>query len=255
MLHLGTVTWMLAADWDLDTLLARCEETGFEGVELRTTHAHGVEPELDATGREHVRRRFEASPVQLVGLGTVYEYHALDVEVLRANIEGTKRAIELAADVGAQGVKVRPNGHQESAGVPRARTLEQIGYALAECGEYAAGKGVELRLEMHGSVASAPDIAQILRACGHPSVKVCWNCEGVDVKGGSVREAFDLMRGHVGLVHVRELWDPGYPYRELFALLSAADYGGFCLAEIGGNPDPVRLMRYYCALWQELVAR
>ena len=252
VLHLGLVTYNLARGWDLDLLIERCAETGFEGVELRTTHAHGVEPALDAAGRARVRQRFTGSPVQLVGLGTVCEYHALDPAEVNANIEATKRAVDLAADVGAGGVKVRPNGDQEQAGVPRARTLEQIGRALAECGEYADRRGVELRLEMHGSVAAAPDVATILRACGHPSVRVCWNSNAVDVAGGSVRAAFDLMRGHIGLVHTTELWNRAYPYRELFGLLRGSSYAGFCLAEIPESPEPVRLMRYYRALWQEL---
>jgi sugar phosphate isomerase/epimerase len=252
MLHLGLVTYNLARDWDLDLLLARCAETGFEGVELRTTHAHGVEPTLSPEERAAVRRRFAASPVRLVGIGTVCEYHALDPAVVRANIEATKRAVDLAADVGAEGVKVRPNGDQEAAGVPRAVTLEQIGRALAECGEYAAGRGVDIRLEMHGSVAAAPDIAAILRACGHPAVRVCWNSNAVDVVDGSVRAAFGLVGARIGLVHITELWDRRYPYRELFSLLRGAGYDGFCLAEIPASPEPVRLMRYYRALWQEL---
>src|SRR5438874_12179260 len=35
---LGLVTYELAKDWDIDTIIKNCEATGFEGVELRTTH-------------------------------------------------------------------------------------------------------------------------------------------------------------------------------------------------------------------------
>jgi sugar phosphate isomerase/epimerase len=255
LLHLGLVTYNLAHDWDLDTLVARCAETGFEGVELRTGHAHGVEPDLGPEARAAVRRRFASAPVRLVGIGTVCEYHALDPAEVRANIEATRRAIDLAADVGCPGVKVRPNGDQERAGVPRARTLEQIGRALAECGEHAARRGVEIRLEMHGSVARAPDIAAILEACGHPAVRVCWNSNDVDVEGGSVAAAFALMRPYLGLVHINELWRREYPWRELFALLRGVGYGGYCLAEIPASAEPVRLMRYYRALFQELAGQ
>ena len=41
--HLGLVTYNVAKDWDLDTILRLVPEAGFEGVEFRTTHAHGVE--------------------------------------------------------------------------------------------------------------------------------------------------------------------------------------------------------------------
>jgi len=42
---------MWGFDWKLPELLANCEKAGAEGVELRTGHAHGVEPELSAAGR------------------------------------------------------------------------------------------------------------------------------------------------------------------------------------------------------------
>ena len=69
-MKLGIVTYNIGKDWDLDTLIANCEETGFDGVELRTTHAHGVEVELSAAERTAVRKRFGDSKVEIVGLGS-----------------------------------------------------------------------------------------------------------------------------------------------------------------------------------------
>ena len=46
MLQLGTITYNIAKDWDLPTLLKRLEALHFEGVELRTSHAHKVEVEF-----------------------------------------------------------------------------------------------------------------------------------------------------------------------------------------------------------------
>ncbi len=255
MLHVGLVTYNLARDWDLATILERCAAAGFESVELRTTHGHGVEPTLSPEARRDVRARFASSPVRLCGIGTVCEYHSPDREVVEQNIAATAAAVDLAADLGCPGVKVRPNGDNVRSGIPKAETLRQIGRALARCGEYAARREVELRLEMHGSVAAAVDIAAILEACGHPSVRVCWNCNLIDVKNGSVAGDFALMRGRIGLVHIQELWNTNYPWRELFRLLNASGFEGDCLAEIPASPDPVRLMRYYRALFQELAGQ
>jgi len=38
----------------------------------------------------------------------------------------------------------------------------------------------------------------------------------------------------------------------LFGLMKAAGYNRYCLAEIPETSDPLRLMRYYRALWLEL---
>ena len=147
-LRLGTVTYNLGRSWDLETLIRNCTETGFEGVELRSTHAHGVEIDISPEKRREVMMRFQDSPVRLVGLGSACEYHSPDPEVLRRNIEETKAFVRLAHDVGAPGVKVRPNGLPE--GVPEEKTLEQIGLALRECGAFGNGWGVQIRMEVHG---------------------------------------------------------------------------------------------------------
>jgi len=47
-MRFGMVTYQWGKDWDLPTLIANCAQTGVLGVELRTTHAHGVEPGLSA---------------------------------------------------------------------------------------------------------------------------------------------------------------------------------------------------------------
>jgi sugar phosphate isomerase/epimerase len=252
---LGLVTYNLAKDWDVPTIIERCSRTGFAGVELRTTHGHGVEPSLPAGQRREVKQRFADSAVRLVGLGTTCEYHALDPEVVRQNVALTKEFVKLAHDVGAEGVKVRPNGHQEAAGVPREKTLEQIGLALRECGTFAHEYGVQIRLEMHGSVADARDIRRIIDAADHPNVRVCWNSNKVDVKDGSVRHDFELMQPFISLVHITELWQDAYgeyPYHELFSLLRTAGYQGYCCAEIPSSQEAERLMRYYRALFMAL---
>ena len=50
-MKLGLVTYMWGADWDLPTLLKNCAATGFEAVELRSTHKHGVEPMISPAQR------------------------------------------------------------------------------------------------------------------------------------------------------------------------------------------------------------
>ena len=44
---LGAVTYNVLKDWDLETLIKNLEAAGFEAVELRTGHSHGIEPALD----------------------------------------------------------------------------------------------------------------------------------------------------------------------------------------------------------------
>jgi sugar phosphate isomerase/epimerase len=245
---LGLVTYNLAKDWDIPTIIKNCEATGFEAVELRTTHKHGVEPTLSKELRSEVKNRFVGSKVRLLSLGSVCEFHSPERSTVRQNIDECKRFIELAHDIGAMGVKVRPNGIPKE--VPEDKTIAQIGAALRECGEFAKGSGVEVWVEVHGRDSSQPArMAKMMRAANHPQVAICWNSNQEDVTNGSIKQSFALLKPWLRNAHINELWKPEYPWRELFGLMKAAGYNRYCLAEIPETSDPLRLMRYYRALW------
>ena len=270
--RLGLVTYNLAKDWDIDTIIRNCEETGFEGVELRTTHKHGVEISLDKSQRQVVKQRFAASRVRLMSLGTTCEFESPDPTVVEKNVEETRRWCELARDLGCVGVKVRPNGFPP--GVPEDKTLEQIGHALARCGDIARDHGVEIWLEVHGpGTMLPPNTRRILSVANHPAVGACWNSNDTDVVDGSVKSSFDLLKPWIRSCHINELWrtrspwgggpaafetpQPGfpawqtpYPWRELFTLLRSIGFARYTYAEVPESCEPIRFMHYYRALWQ-----
>lgn len=253
-MRLGLITYNIAKDWDLPTLIDRVKAVGWDGVELRTQHAHGVEIALDATRRKEVRQRFLDSGVTLWALGTTCEYQSSDAAVVAANIEQTRRWCQLAADVGAQGVKVRPNGLPKDADL--ARTLAQIGNALRSCGEAASQEGVEIFLEVHGAgTQNPPNLRAILEHCGHASVGACWNSNLTDVVNGSVKSSFELLQPYLRACHINDLWSSAYPYRELFSLLQQSGYDRFTLCEVATPIPPdaaAPFLSCYRALWQAL---
>jgi len=249
-LRLGTVTYNIAKDWDIPSLIKHLTEAGFEAVELRTTHKHGVEIALSPAARADVRARFADSPVKIGGLGTTCEYHSPDAAIVRKNIDETKAWVLLAKDIGAPGVKVRPNGLPRD--VPEEKTLEQIGRSLAECGAFAREHGVKIQLEVHGQGTSRlPRIRRILDYGGNdPGVKVCWNSNPEDLLDGGFDANFRLVRDQIGQVHMRDLFVEEYPWRSLLGALTAMKFDGYCFAEIPESADPVRVLKYFRALFR-----
>lgn len=247
---LGLVTYNLAKDWDIDTIIKNCEATGFEGVELRTLHRHGVEPSISQAMRAQVRKRFEDSRVRLVSLGSTCEFESPDPAVVRQNIELTRQFCQLAHDLGCTGVKVRPNGFPPNS--DHAKVLEQIGNALAECGGIARGLGVEIWLEVHGPETQIPSsIRAIMEACHHPAVGICWNSNPTDVAAGSVKQNFDMLKPWLRSCHIHDLDRKDYPWRELFSLFRGAEYSRYTFCEVDKpSCEPVRFMNYYRALWE-----
>lgn len=250
-MQLGLVTYNWGKDWDLPTVIANCEQTGFAGVELRSTHKHGVEPSLSAAERREVAARFADSPVELVGLGTACEYHSSDPAELKKNIEETKAFIQLCHDCAGTGIKVRPNGLPTD--VPISRTLEQIGKTMAEMAAYGEGFGVEIRLEVHGrGTSEVPHIHKIMQAADHPGAVVCWNCNKTDLAGEGLEHNFKLVQDRLGTIHIHDLISD-YPWTQLFALLNQSGFDSWTLLEEGqATSDPIRVMKYYRMLWERM---
>lgn len=242
-LKLGLVTYQWGKDYTLAELLKVCEQTKYAGVELRSTHRHGVEPSLNATQRSEAKKRFADSPVALVGLGSACEYHASNPTVVQKNIDETKAFIDLSAELGGSGVKVRPNGLPQD--VPVEKTLEQIGNSLRIVGEYAAKANQQIRLEVHGKgTQEIPNMKKIMEVADHPNVVVCWNCNATDLSGAGFEANFDALAKWMGTVHIHDL-RPGkvdYPWPALLKKLKACDAKGFtgwCLMEDGATPADI----------------
>ncbi len=227
--HLGLVSYNVAKEWDLATILRLCREAQFEGVEFRTTHAHGVERTLSAAERKDVRKRCADAGLLQTSLGSVCEFHSPDPAVVRKNVDDCREWVLLAKDIGARAVKVRPNGLPKD--VPEDDTLQQIGRALAECGAFARDHGVEIWVEVHGDQTKIPArMRRIMDVCSHPTVGLTWNSNDTDVVDGSVGKSFGLLGPLVRCCHITDLRS-NYPYRELFGLLRGAAFTGFTLCE------------------------
>ncbi len=252
-LKIGAVTYNIAKDWDVPTIIKNFTDVGLDAVELRTTHAHGVELSLSAAQRAEVRKRFEASPIKIGGLGSTCEYHAADPAVVRRNVEETKQWVQLAKDLGCPSVKVRPNGLRKD--VPEEQTLEQIGKALKECGQAAVDAGVRIQLEVHGAETQRiPRIVKILQyAERHPGVWICWNSNPTDLMDGGLEKNFALLKDRIGQVHMRDLYVEEYPWQRLIQLLQEMKFPGYCFAEQGEiTSDGVRVLRYFRGMFRHM---
>ena len=249
--HLGAITYNTMKDLDLESIIQLMEKVGYEGVELRTGHKHGVEPSISQEDRAKVRRRFEQSKIRLVSYGTTCRFQSPDEAERKKQVDIAKQFVDLARDTGAMGIKIQPMGFPE--GVSKETTIQNFGASMREVGEYGLGQKVEIWMEVHGRGTSDPPVAAaIVKAAGHKNVGVCWNSNDTDVANGSVAASFELLKPWIRSVHINELSNDRYPWRELFTLLRKAKYNRYTFAEVQESKEPERFLRGYKALWTEL---
>lgn len=237
-IRFGLVTFQWGKDWDLPTLIENCSKSETLGVELRTTHKHGVEPTLSEAERIDVRKRFADSNVRCVGIGSNERFDSPDAATLKRAIEATREFVMLSHDVGGSGVKVKPDNFHKD--VPREKTIEQIGKALNEVAEFASGFGQQIRLEVHGECCQLPTIKAIMDVADNPNVAICWNCNPQDLEEPGLESNFNLVKARFGeTVHIHRLDSKTYPHQKLLDLFVKLDYSGWLMLEEGEVPkDP-----------------
>jgi sugar phosphate isomerase/epimerase len=255
----GLCTYMWGADWDIPTLIKNLKQLGMRGVD----HAHKVSPELTPEKRQEVRRIFAESEIELIGMGTTCEFDSPDKGKLMTNLDVAKQHVKLSHDIGGSGIKVRPNKLHEKEGIAKEKTLEQIGKALAEVGDFAIGFGQEIRLEVHGEITNLADIRIIMETAKSDNVRVCWNSNPQDATGEGIEKNFALVKEFLGhTTHIHELDGGGksssgsaYPYDKLFKLMVEADYEGWMLMEASSKPeDKVKALGDQKAIWTKMMA-
>jgi sugar phosphate isomerase/epimerase len=253
-MKLGFVTYLWGKDWDQDTLIRNLTASGIHGVELRVEHAHKVSPALTKEERSVVKKKFQDSPVQIIGMGTNQQYDYVEPEKLRESIEQTKAFFQLSRDIGGLGVKVKPN--QFRPGIPHEKTIEQIGKSLNELAKYGADMGQILRLEVHGNeTQELTNIKAIMDVANHPNATVCWNCNAQDLNGGGLEANFNMVKARFGdICHVRELNDTTYPYQDLMNLFKKINYQGWILLECRTDPaDKVKALIEQREIFEKMI--
>jgi len=253
-MKLGLVTYQWGKDWDVPTIIKNCTESGVLGVELRVEHAHGVGLGMPESQMAEVKKMFDDSAVEIVGMGTNEAYDSPDPDVLNQKIENTKEFLRISQAIGGSGVKVKPNQFHE--GVPHEKTLEQIGISLNTLGEYAGGLGQVIRLEVHGKgTQELPAIKKIMDHVKSPNAGACWNCNDQDLNGEGLEYNFNLVKDRFAdIVHIRELNIGEYPYQELMNLFVGIDYEGWILLECRQMPDDgVKAMIEQREIFQEMI--
>ncbi len=255
-IKLGLVTYLWAKDWNIPTIIKNCTTSNVLGVELRIEHAHGVTLDLSAEQRKEVKRQFDDSAVQLIGMGTNEEYHSVDPAKVKNAIDNTKKWLQLSKDIGGSGVKVKPNGLPKE--VAKEKTLEQIGKALNELGEFALNMGQQIRLEVHGrDTQQLVNIKSIMDYVENKGATVCWNSNDQDLDGNGLEYNFNLVKNRFGdTCHVREMNIGDYPYQQLMDMFVQMDYRGWVLLECRTNPnDKVAALTEQQMVFNEMIAK
>jgi len=244
----------------LGELLALAAELGYDGIEPRigAGHGHGIEIERGAAERRAIREQAAASGVALCCIATSCKY--ADPAGAEQSVAETRRALELAADVGSS--RLRVFGGAIPAGVGRAAAIDGVAAALRSVAGEAEQHGVTICLETHDDWCDPQHVAEVLRRVDSPAVAANWDYQHtIRVAKTTVDQAFAVLEPWIKHVHFhdgRDLADQlvflpigsgDFPQRRVLQLLLDAGYDGYLSGEwINWEPYEVHLPRELAAM-------
>lgn len=183
-------------------IIAMAASLGYNGVELRFVQGEDSLwklPVFQGTKLLATKRSLSDCGLVVSCLDTSCRFHSPDVAERNRWLEEGERMSDLAATLGAPGVRVF--GDTIQPGANRDFTRSWIAEGIGKLAEIASRNGVEVWLESHGDFASAIESLTILRQSGASQAGVLWdpaNCfveaketpaEGAQKLGAAIRHA------------------------------------------------------------------
>ena len=248
------LTYQLGKDWTLDEIIQVSNKLKLDGVEFRAEagHKHGVELETSADERSEIKKKMADAGLITAGLGTSVRFEYPEPEERKKQVEHTKEFVQLAKDIGAE--RVRVFGNCFPPGRPKEDLVGWITEGLLEISEFAADHAVEVDLEMHGDLWYWEPCVKIMENVDKTFIGLVENCDPREVVGGSVKPSYERVAPYIRHVHMHNLEDVRFPYRELFEMLYLDDYQGFLSMEASGSSDPERIVALYKLYLDEVIA-
>jgi sugar phosphate isomerase/epimerase len=244
----------------LDELLELAARIGYAGIEPRigSKHAHGIELDTTAEQRRAIKEQAAASGVALCCVATGCKY--ADPASAPGMVEDTRRAIALAADIGAP--RLRVFGGALGQGLTRAQAIELVADSLSAVADEATAAGVTICLETHDDWTDPAHVADVIRRVASPAVAVNWDYQHTTrIAGTTVDQAFATLQPWIKHVHFHDgvnradklIFLPvgagDYDNRRVIELLLSAGYDGYLSGEwIDWEPYDVHLPRELAAM-------
>ena len=235
--------------WNLDQVLGMARDNGYDGIELRFIENDDrlwLRPEFRGQGLRETLDRLGEVGLKVPCVDTSCFFHHSDADMRRQALDVGKSMMELAAVLGAPGIRIF--GDRVQPGADRSSTCAWIAEGVRELAEFGKPLNVEVWLESHGDFAQAVHTLEPLDLAGSGNCGVLWDPVNAYSEFGELpSEGLRILGSRIRHVHLKDaraprqraatdhapLWDPvlmgdgEFPGRDLMRLLSDARYSGF----------------------------
>ena len=180
------------AEYDYREALDAIAEAGFKYAGLMTTKGGRLVLSVQTTPEEAAKIGEELKKRGL-RVPSIYGGDIPVAKSLEAGIEGLKKLIDNCAAVGC--------GNLLMGGVGRPELVDPYYKAIAECGDYAADKGMGISVKPHGGTNSTgPQCRKLIERVNHPNFRLWYDAGNIHYYSDDKLDAVDDAATVDGLV-------------------------------------------------------
>jgi sugar phosphate isomerase/epimerase len=237
-------------EWTLPEIVRMASKAGYQGIELRFVQGEDALWKLPVfCGAElaATKRTIRDSGLEIVCVDTSCRFHWPKPQDRQRAVEEGERMADLAASLGAPGIRVF--GDTIQSGADRINTRRWIAESVRALAEKTIPKGVGVWLETHGDFASSAETLAILRDAGwsleSKALGTIWdpaNCfvdsderpsDGGHVLGPVIRNVHlkDMRRNETGKWEYVLMGEGTFPCSEVLTTLHNLRYDKFVTFE------------------------
>lgn len=195
-------TTLACPDWDLETIIQKAVEYGFDGVDFR-----GTSEGIDITKQDAFTSGIESTKALIAESGLIVSGVSSSLvicttEKFEANLEEAKRTIPVALALGAKQVRVFGYGDD---GATRSEWVEQGARCMRAILELEGADQLDWLLEMHDYWVDSADCRMLLDAVSHPNFRILWDV-GHTTRIGTESPVvtFDALGSFIPCVHLKD---------------------------------------------------
>jgi sugar phosphate isomerase/epimerase len=202
MIKLSMMT-SVTPDWTLDQIIDSMKQYGYEGLEPRAGwgHAAGLETDTPAADRNSARAKLEDAGLSISCVATGARFATEDASELEGYIEETKKAIDLAADMG--GTYVRTFGGARGTGELRG-IVNRTADAYKRVTDHAAVRGVTVLMETHDEWCNSAHVRSVVKTVNHPNLAILWDCMHTQRMGEHPEETMGVIGNLTRHLHAHD---------------------------------------------------
>ncbi len=246
-MKIGYSTWSMPTV-PADVFIPHLSQLGFDGVEITVIPRYATElyGNLTPAERKRIAGMLRDHHLEIPAIAAHSSMLEDDPEMLRANLQRLRDAVDLAVDWALDGeppcIDTTAGGKRDAWNEVKQTIIERTG----ELVEYAASRGVTIAMEPHcGNAIHDPDrVLELLEAVNSPYLKVNFDISHFNIIGMPIEESVEKLASVTAHTHVKdergtypdhEFLIPGegvFDYVRYLKAMHRHGYTGYISAEI-----------------------